>query len=106
MSNPVKDLETTARLQQMKVQARQFAATMALELMKVPNYSVLAYTNDPDKPGSDSTPVRSGGAVDHITLLAMAGDIEGYILGTIEEEAKQAMENAAAKLNAPRIVRP
>ena len=90
----------------MKVQARQFAATMALELMKAPNYSAVAYKNDPAVAGGDSVPSFVGGKVDHITLLAMAGDIEKYVLGDLEEEAKAAIEAAAKGFNAPKIVRP
>ena len=104
--NPRAALDQQAALMQQKVHARQFAATMALELIKAPNYSVVAFKNDPDKPGSDSVPEISGGKVDHITLIAMAQDIEAYIMGDLEEEAKKALETAAVQLNSPRIVRP
>lgn len=104
--NPAAKLDTEARVAQMKVQARQFAATMALELMKVPNYSMVTYKNDPNVPGSDSVPEMVGGKVDHVTLLAMAGDIEAYILGNLEQEAKDAIEAASKSFNAPKIVRP
>ena len=104
--NPALKLDTEARLQQMKVQARQFAATMALELIKAPNYSAIEFRNDPNHPGGDSTGHFIGGNVDHITLLAMAGDIEKYVLGDLEDEAKAAIEQAAKDFSAPKIVRP
>lgn len=100
------ELDSAARVQQMKVNARQFALTMALELIKAPNYSVVQYTNDPSTPGSDSKAEVIGGKVDHITLLAMAEDCEKYIMGNLEAEAVAAVKAAQDKLNGPRIVRP
>lgn len=102
------DLDHAARLQQMKVNCRQFALTMSLELIKAPNYSVVQYTNDPNKPNGDSKAEVIGGRVDHITLLAMAKDCEDYIMGNLEEEAQAAVEAAQKALdpNRPRIVRP
>ena len=104
--NPRAAMDQQAALMQQKVHARQFAATMALELIKAPNYSVVAYKNDPDSPTGESMAEVTGGKVDHITLLAMAQDIEAYIMGDLEEEAKKALETAAVQLNSPRIVRP
>jgi hypothetical protein len=72
------ELDNAARLQQMKINTRLTALQSALELMKIPGY------------GFQEGVAR----VDHITLLAMAGDIEAYILGGLEDEAKQAIENA------------
>lgn len=100
------ELDNIARLQQMKVNARQFALTMALELIKAPNYSVVQYTNNPDNPTGDSRAEVIGGKVDHITLLAMAKDCEDYVMGNLEQEAAEAVTAAQAKLNGPRIVRP
>ena len=79
------DLDNLARAQQMKINARLTALQCAQTLMAAPLY---------------------GGTLDHITLIAMSQDIESYILGDIEDETKKALEAAAAKLNAPRIVRP
>jgi hypothetical protein len=104
--NPATKLDNEARIQQMKVSARQFAATMALELIKAPNYSVVEFRNDPGDTNGNSLAHVVGGKVDHITLLAMAGDIEKYILGDLEQEAKDAIEVAAKSFNAPKIVRP
>lgn len=109
MSNPQQikqDLDNLARLQQMKINCRQFAVTMALELIKAPNYSVVQFTNDPNKPGGDAKAEIIGGKVDHITLLAMAKDCEDYIMGSLEKEATDAIAVAQAKLNGPRIVKP
>lgn len=108
MSNPQAEkltLDNLARLQQMKVNARQFATTMALELIKAPNYSAAQYTAGPD--GTNEVSII-GGKVDHITLLAMAGDVEAYIMGNLEKEATDAINAARTKLdpNRPRIVRP
>ena len=88
-------LDNTARLHQMKINTRLTALQSALELMKINGYLGVegAKTDDDGK----VTPawVRRSGAVDHVTLLAMAGDIEAYILGGLEEEAKAAMEAAS-----------
>lgn len=92
----------------MKMNARQFAATMALELIKAPNYSAIQYKNDPEKPTGDSIAEIIGGKVDHITLIAMAKDVEDYIMGNLEKEASDAIDACKVKLdpNRPRIVRP
>lgn len=109
MSNPQAEklaLDNLARAQQMKINARQFAATMALELIKAPNYSAIQYTDDTDRPGNNSKAEIVGGKVDHVTLLAMARDIEDYIVGNLEKEAVDAMDAAKARINGPKIVRP
>lgn len=97
------DLDNLARLQQMKVNGRQFALTMALELIKAPNYSVVNYKKGADI-GTEMEVL--GGDVTHVALLAMASDFENYILGSLEKEALDAIEAAQKKLNGPRIVRP
>lgn len=109
MSNPQAEklgLENLARLQQAKINSRQFALTMALELVKAPNYSVVEFVNDPDKPGSDSRARVLGGDVTHVAMLAMAKDFEDYVMGNLEKEALDAIDAAQKKLNGPRIVRP
>ena len=108
MSNPQAEklaLDNLARMQQMKVNARQFATTMALELIKAPNYSVAQFPNEPI--GGSKIEVV-GGKVDHITLLAMARDVEDYIMGKLEKEAIDAMDEAKKRLdpNRPKLVRP
>lgn len=83
--NPTAELDRQARVMQMQVNSRQFAATMALELMKCPGYAK---------------------DVDHLTLIAMATDIEQYVMGKVEEQTKAALEAAASKFGSPKIVRP
>lgn len=90
MSNPRAELDQLARLQQMKINARLTALQCAQTLMGTPGYKEASVAN----------------AVDMITLLATATEIENYILGNIEKESVEALETAAAKLNGPKIVRP
>jgi hypothetical protein len=100
-------LENFAALAQMKINARLVSLQTALELMKTPNYSVIEYKNDPeDAMNTRSVPEMTGGAVDHVTLLAMAKDFNDYIIGDLDAEAAQAIANARAGMNAPKIVRP
>lgn len=95
------NLDNLARAQQMQINARLTALQAAQSIMSAPGYLGV--------PGErDGKPiwVHEPGKTDHVTLLAMAGDIENYIMGNIVEETKTAIEAAKAKLNAPRIVRP
>lgn len=85
-------LDMQARAQQMKINTRLTALQTALSIMQAPNYSFYDYNNDTQKSE------RVGGDVDHLTLLAMATDIEKYILGEIEQETKEALE----QLNKPK----
>lgn len=76
-------LDLQARVQQMQINTRLTALQTALELMKLPNFNVT----------SGFTPANGlATKVDHVTLLAMSGDIEKYILGNLEQEAKDAIE--------------
>lgn len=85
-------LDMQARAQQMKINTRLTALQSALSIMQAPNYSMV-HVN------SATQELRhAGGAVDHLTLLAMATDIEKYILGEIEQETKDAL----AALNKPK----
>lgn len=99
-------LDLQARVHQMKINTRLTALQTGLELMKAPNYSSVVYKNDPNNPMIDSEPVTRGGGVDHITLLAMATDIEKYILGELEAEAQQAVEAAQKRANPMQIIKP
>lgn len=94
------DLDNAARLQQMKINTRLTALQSALEIMKTPNYSYLVDVSDDADVSSRLE--RRGGEIDHVTLLAMAGDIEDYILDGLEDEAKEAIE--AAKKPKPTIL--
>lgn len=64
-------LDMQARAQQMKINTRLTALQSAHTIMGNTNYS---------------------GAHDPIALIAMASEIEGYILGQIEEETKAVLE--------------
>lgn len=89
--NPRAELDNLAKLQQMKINARLVSLETSLKLMYHQGYEGV--------PGGANK-------IDAITLLAQAQMIEQYILGGIEKETTEALENAAKKLGAPRIVRP
>ena len=96
--NAKEELDQLGRLHQMKINTRLTALQSALELMKTPGYTGIAGEKPVDNPtfAGERTPVwvKPPGAVDHVTLLAMAQDIEAYILGDLEDEAQKAIENA------------
>lgn len=77
MATDKEKLEQAAKLQQMNINTRLVALETGLKIMHTPNYS---------------------GVIDHITLLAYAQEIEGYILGTIEDDTKKILE----ELNKPK----
>ena len=104
--NPKAELDQIARFQQMKINARLTALQSAQALMATPGYSGIAGETRNEKGELVMTWEKPPGAVDMITLIATAQEIENYILGQIEEESLKALENAAAKLNGPKIVRP
>jgi hypothetical protein len=81
MSNPTLE-EKQAGLMQMRINTRLTALQAAQTLMGTPNYA---------------------GAVDHVTLLAMAGDIEKYIIDDLVAEAKEAIDKA--KSPPPNIIK-
>lgn len=98
-------------LQQMQINTRLTALQTALELMKINGYTGIAgqkLSEDPKYTGQlEPVWVKPPGAVDHVTLLAMAGDIENYILGTLVEEAKKAIAEASKPVPVkPHIMRP
>jgi hypothetical protein len=97
-----------AGLQQMQINTRLTALQTALELMKTSGYTGIAgqkLSDDPKYTGQlEPVWAKPPGAVDHITLLSMAGDIENYILGELVDEAKKAIE--AAKRPPVHIHRP
>jgi len=78
-------LDMQARAQQMKINTRLTALQTALSIMQAPNYNVFVHAPDIE-------PNIMGGKTDHLTLLAMATDIEKYILGEIEQETNDALE--------------
>jgi hypothetical protein len=109
LSNPTQD-QKEAGLMQMKINTRLTALQTALSIMGTHGYTGIAGekpAEDAKYPGQrEAVWVKQPGAVDHITLLAMAGDIEKYISGDLAEEARKAIDEAAKRLNAPKIVRP
>ena len=64
-------LDMQARAQQMKINTRLTALQAGQSIMSLTTYNQ---------------------GVDHLTLIAMATDIEKYILGEIEQETKDAIE--------------
>lgn len=106
MSNPKAELDQIARFQQMKINARLTALQSAQALMATPGYIGIPGMKKSEAGDMEPAWVKPPGAVDMITLIATATEIENYILGQIEKESLEALENAAAKLNGPRIVRP
>jgi len=66
--------EREARLMQMKINTRLTALQSAQTLMGTPGYNEL------------------GGTVDHSTLLLIASQIETYIIGDLEQQAKEALD--------------
>jgi hypothetical protein len=95
MATDKEKLEQAARLQQMNINARLVSLETAMKLMHAPFYNYEDKDNNNDK-------VIKGGKTDHITLIAMAQEIEGFILGNIEEETKQILE----ELKKPQVLRP
>lgn len=79
------DLDNLARLQQMKLNTRLTALQAAQAVMSLPSYENKAC---------------------HLTLMAMAADIEKYILGEIEAETEAALKKAKAQANVRPIMRP
>ena len=75
MGNPNVD-QKEAGLMQMKINTRLTALQAARDLLP-PQSSLM-----------------NGQGVDHLALLAMASDIELYVLGGLEDEAKAAFEAA------------
>lgn len=80
-----------ARLQQMKINTRLTALQSALGVMSTQGYLGVEGALRVDEEGKTlpvpkSIWIHRPGQVDHLTLLAMATDIEKYILGEIEKE--------------------
>lgn len=98
MSNPQAEklaLDNLAKLQQMKINARLTALQAVQSLIVTRGYL-------PSDGGSSTN------KVDIVTLLAQAQMIEEYILGNVEKESIDAMDEAKRRLdpNRPKLVRP
>jgi len=84
-SMTARELENMGKLHQMKLNTRLVALERATMVCSAANYA-----------GKNSA----------IEVMAVATEFEGYILGQIEQETKEAFEAAQANINGPRIVRP
>lgn len=110
MGTPTTD-QKEAGLMQMRINTRLTALQTALSIMGNVAYSHGVAgekpVEDPKFPGERAPAwIQQPQRVDHITLLAMAGDIEKYIIDDLAEEATKAIEAAKAAVNVPRIHRP
>lgn len=84
-------LDMQARAQQMKINTRLTALQAAQTIMGTPGY--LGVPGEKREDGKvEAVWVYKPGSVDHLTLIAMATDIEKYILGEIEQETKDVLE--------------
>lgn len=101
------ELDLLGKLHQMKINTRLTALQSALQLMGTTGYTGIAgQTKAEDGKFPEPAWVRPPGAVDHITLLAIAGDVEDYILGDLEQEAKDAITEAKKPVSNIIKVRP
>lgn len=103
MSGP-KAEQWEANLMQMKINTRLTALQTALEIMKTSGYTgIPGQTKAEEGKLPEPIWVKPPGAVDHITLLAMAGDIRDWIINDLAEEAQKAID-AAKNPNPNRIL--
>lgn len=86
-------LENLAKIQQMKLNTRLAALEAATKIVSSPGFMV-------------PIPEHAANSVTVHTTLAIAQEIEGYILGNIEAETEEALRRVQDNLNGPRIVRP
>jgi hypothetical protein len=89
-----KQLDNIAKLQQMKLNCRLVALERATVIMACPGF----LDRSIQEHGANSVTV--------ITAIAIAKELEGYILDNIEEETEEVLRAARENLNKPRIVRP
>jgi len=89
-----KQLENIAKLQQMKLNCRLVALERACTIMAIPGFI------------DRSIPEHGANSVTVITAIAIAKELEGYILDDIEEETGEVLKQAQANLSRPQIVRP
>jgi hypothetical protein len=89
-----KELENIAKLQQMKLNCRLVALERATVIVGIPGFI------------DQSIPEHAGNSVTVHTTIAIAQELEGYILGDIEEETEEVLRQARENLSKPRIVRP
>lgn len=87
-------LDMQARAQQMKINTRLTSLQAAQTIMGTPGYLGVAGEKPPEEGQLLGKPIwiHKPGSVDHLTLIAMATDIEKYILGEIEKETQDALD--------------
>lgn len=86
-------LENLAKLQQMKLNTRLAALEAATKIVSAPGFMM-------------PIPEHAANSVTVHTTIAIAQELEGYILGNIEQETEEALAKAQANLARPQIVRP
>lgn len=91
MSTLANQQNSEAAALQLKINTRLTALQAAQSLMATAGYLQIP---------TDTGGIQIVGKVDHITLLAIASEIADFILGDLEADAKQAMDNAAANNSA------
>lgn len=87
-------LENLARLQQMKLNTRLAALEAATKIVSSSGFV------------DRTIPEHAANSVTVHTTIAIAQELEGYILGNIEAETEEALAKAQQNLARPQIVRP
>ena len=87
-------LENMAKLQQMKLNTRLTALQAATQIVSAPGFI------------DRTIPEHAANSVTVHTTIAIAQELEGYILGDIEAETEEVLKKAQENLSRPQIVRP
>jgi hypothetical protein len=87
-------LDNLAKLQQMKLNTRLAALEAATKIVSSPGFT------------DRTIPEHAANSVTVHTTIAIAQELEGYILGGIEAETEEALKAAQDRLRGPQIVRP
>jgi len=87
-------LENMAKLQQMKLNTRLTALQAATQIVSAPGFI------------DRTIPEHAANSVTVHTTIAIAQELEGYILGNIEAETEEVLKKAQENLSRPQIVRP
>lgn len=83
-----------AKLQQMKLNTRLTALQAATQIVAAPGFI------------DRTIPEHAANSVTVHTVIAIAQELEGYILGDIEAETEEALKKAQENISRPQIVRP
>ena len=87
-------LDNAAKVQQMKLNTRLTALQAATQIVSAPGFI------------DRSIPEHAANSVTVHTTIAIAQELEGYILGNIEVETEELLRRAQESINRPQIVRP